>query len=228
MIICHPLKIIFIKTKKVAGTSFEIALSAFCGPDCVITPISAKDEITRKNLGFRGPQNFLTQDALTASEAGFYNHMTAGEVRALIPKQVWDEYLKVTIVRNPFEVVVSRYFWEMGGRESYAFDDFLRENPSILIENQLIAPASGPDQLDAYLKYETLEEDLAFLGGSAIWNVFSQIKAKADVRPKGRSIADMYGRHPQAISLVERACSAEFQLFGYDKLSQSQGMGANS
>ncbi len=39
MIICHPLKLIFIKTKKVGGTSFEVTLSSFCDDDSIITPI---------------------------------------------------------------------------------------------------------------------------------------------------------------------------------------------
>jgi hypothetical protein len=58
MIVCHERKIIFVKTKKVGGTSFEIALSKFCGPNCIITPITPADEDLRKSLGFRGAQNY--------------------------------------------------------------------------------------------------------------------------------------------------------------------------
>jgi hypothetical protein len=38
MIISHKHKFIFFKTKKTAGTSIEIALSKYRGPDDVITP----------------------------------------------------------------------------------------------------------------------------------------------------------------------------------------------
>ena len=44
MIINHEKKIIFIKTKKTAGTSLEIALSKYCGANCVIAPIAPVDE----------------------------------------------------------------------------------------------------------------------------------------------------------------------------------------
>ena len=74
MIICHPLKLIFIKTKKVGGTSFEIALSSFCDASSVITPISGADEQTRASLGYPGPQNHQTQiwpDG-TETEAQFF------------------------------------------------------------------------------------------------------------------------------------------------------------
>ena len=48
VIISHRHRFIFIKTGKTAGTSVEIALSKFCGPEDVITPISPEDEATRK------------------------------------------------------------------------------------------------------------------------------------------------------------------------------------
>ena len=50
MIISHKYKFIFFKVSKTAGTSIEIALSEFCGPDDIITPISPKDETKRHHL----------------------------------------------------------------------------------------------------------------------------------------------------------------------------------
>ena len=58
MIISHKLKCIFIKPKKVGGTSFEVALSKYCGDKDIITPISNDDETLRKELGYRGSQNY--------------------------------------------------------------------------------------------------------------------------------------------------------------------------
>jgi len=59
MIISHEHKFIFIKTNKTAGTSIEIALSKYCGSNDIITPISDEDEEIRRQLGYRGPQNYL-------------------------------------------------------------------------------------------------------------------------------------------------------------------------
>ena len=58
MIINHQHRFIFIKVQKTAGTSVEIALSQFCGPTDVITPLHKKDEVLRESLSFRGPQNY--------------------------------------------------------------------------------------------------------------------------------------------------------------------------
>ena len=39
MIVSHSRKFIFLKTRKTAGTSLEIALSKYCGPEDVLAPI---------------------------------------------------------------------------------------------------------------------------------------------------------------------------------------------
>ncbi|HAT65443.1 MAG TPA: hypothetical protein DCS66_12720, partial [Flavobacteriaceae bacterium] len=124
MIISHKLKVIFIKTKKVAGTSFEIALSKYCGDRDILTPISADDEQLRKDMGYICAQNYkklhqphnevkfsnlFTNDI---KEDIFYNHMDALSIKKLIPSDIWDNYLKVSIVRDPCEVVLSRYFYD--------------------------------------------------------------------------------------------------------------------
>ena len=61
MILSHEHRFIFLKTRKTAGTSIEIALSKFCGDKDIITRITNQDEILRSQLGFRGPQNFLVR-----------------------------------------------------------------------------------------------------------------------------------------------------------------------
>ena len=58
MIASHQHRFIFLKTRKTAGTSVEIALSKVCGPDDIITEISPEDEELRQAAGGRPPQNF--------------------------------------------------------------------------------------------------------------------------------------------------------------------------
>lgn len=55
MIFLRDINVLFLKPRKVGGTSFEIALSRYAGGGDIITPISETDEITRRNLGYRGP-----------------------------------------------------------------------------------------------------------------------------------------------------------------------------
>ena len=62
MIISHKLKIIFIRCKKVSGTSFEIALSRYCDFDDIITKV--KEEEIRISLGFTEASKSKTLVAL--------------------------------------------------------------------------------------------------------------------------------------------------------------------
>ena len=44
MIVSHKNRFIFLKTRKTAGSSIEIALSKHCGPEDIITKIAPSEE----------------------------------------------------------------------------------------------------------------------------------------------------------------------------------------
>jgi len=71
MILSHKHKFIFLKTKKTASTSLEIALSKICGKDDIVTPVSEltwlgniryfeknTEEDLRKKINAKKPQNY--------------------------------------------------------------------------------------------------------------------------------------------------------------------------
>jgi len=218
MIVCHPLKLIFLKTKKVGGTSFEIALSSFCDSQCIITPITQADEKTRQDLGYRGAQNFSHPrwpDDSTSKNT-FFNHMTAREAKAVIPADIWESYTKITIARDPFDAMISRYFWEGGAKTGLDFGSFVSSYRCFLTENSQIAPLDGPAAMDQYLRYDHLEEDITALGIEDLWQRFSALSAKSSQRPKlGCSVQELYAQHPMAINVVASECQSEIARFNY-------------
>lgn len=219
MIIDRENKILFIKTKKTAGTSFEISLSKYCGINCVVTPITPVDEKLRQSLGFRSAQNYnnyVWREAGIAVKGAYFNHMPAPVVKNLVPKEIWSEYKKITIVRNPYDVAISRYYWEGGERTGVNFLEYLRKFPNHLSENATIAPPEGEAKLDVYLRYENLKEDLRNADLGYIWETFNSIRAKDHMRPKtGTSMDDVYDRFPEAVEIIQQQCAEEIDKFEY-------------
>lgn len=209
MIVCHERKIIFVKTKKVGGTSFDIALSKFCGPDCIITPITPADEGLRNSLGFRGSQNYLKEDGTQ-----YFNHMTAKQIQQSLPLDIWSTYQKITIVRNPYDALISKYFWR---RETKDFKQFVTELGDSINENEIIAPFFGPEKLDIYLKYEDLSAELERRNLDFLIDGMGDIKAKGHLRPAQTDIATMFKDYPELVDVVTEKCANTIDLFAYEK-----------
>ena len=99
MIVSHRHEFIFLRPRKVAGTSVEAAMSRHCGDDDVITPTGRHQERWDKdswsNLGRWG--------------SGYRQHDTVERVRSRLGEKLWNQYLKFSTVRNPWDLVVSQY-----------------------------------------------------------------------------------------------------------------------
>lgn len=90
MILSYKRGFVFVKGRKVAGTSLEVALSRLCGPTDVITPITPVDEHLRLTVG-RACQNFCDDRALEL------------RYRELVGERCYAEALR-TGVHNPRRV----------------------------------------------------------------------------------------------------------------------------
>jgi len=127
MILSHEHRFLFIKGRKVGGTSIEMLLAPFCGPLDIITPISPVDEIRRLEAG-GVPRNYCPDPALEArylqlvrsgnfDEARktrvhsdkvypFFNHMPVAAVERLADYTP-TEFTLTYSVRNPYAKIIS-------------------------------------------------------------------------------------------------------------------------
>lgn len=101
MLLSHLHKFIFIKSVKTASTSVELHLEHLCAPPGHIIP--PPTPMLETEFGIIGDRSGA------AEKPRFYNHITPDLIRERVPAEVWERYVKVTTVRNPFDRIVSAF-----------------------------------------------------------------------------------------------------------------------
>jgi len=169
MIISHKHKFIFIKTEKTAGTSIEIALSKYCGPKDIITPITPADELTRQKLGYRGAQNYkIPFSKYSANDYWkclykckrkcFYNHISANEIMQYIDRKTWDSYFKFSFERSPWDKVISWYFWRYRSEPRPTISEFVQSREANLVKGFVLYTCSSDIVVDKVFFYEHIND----------------------------------------------------------------------
>lgn len=212
MIVSHSRGFIFLKTRKTAGTSVEIALSKVCGPQDIITMISPEDEELRAAAGGRGPQNF---EAPPLPRRAF-NHMSARLARDVVGTRVWRSYYKFAIERNPWDAVVSLYYWKYKDRETLPdFEQYVAEEwIEQLANNSRMYRIRGRLAVDRVLRYESLADELG-----EVWEHLGLPgtpdlpHAKGQARPAGH-YRDLYTDASR--ERVRQVFDGVIETFGYE------------
>ena len=201
MIISHKHKFIYFKAKKVAGTSTEILLSDLVNDTDIVTPISKGDSSTHK------PRN----------HNGFANHSSPLHIKNKIGEYKFDSYFKFITVRNPFDRVVSWYFWEKSIKKlNKNFKDFVLSkgfeslgafSDWVFLEKEFI--------VDGYISYENLENDTKRML-SKWFNVDNIVypAAKATQRTIKKHYTEYYDEETKQI--VAEKYAKDIEYFGYE------------
>jgi hypothetical protein len=227
MIVSHDLRMIFLKTKKTAGTSLELSLSSFCGPLDVITPVTLEDEALRSGPG---PRNYVRvlnafrrarPDGVRLPDKNidFFNHMPARMVRDYVGARLWKRYLKVAFVRNPWDLEVSRYFFKFPGTtaDPAAFRTWLSDEIRERGTEWDIISLDDALALDFVGRYETLEADFhRLLRELGVKGPPPQLgRAKVAQRPAAaRDYRAFYDDRTR--DQVAQLWSKEIKAFGYE------------
>jgi hypothetical protein len=229
MIISHRHKFIFIKTNKTAGTSIEISLSQFGADGDVITPLPPEDEATRRNLDYRGPQNYLAPIAdygpkdlarlliRGTKKHRYYSHISAREIKKQIGEGVWRDYYKFCFERNPWDRLISLYYWKNTSEPRPALSDFIESGaPSILKKRGIdLYTIDGEIVVDKVCLYENLEKDLeAVRTHLGLPRTLVLPRAKSSHRKDKRCYREILNREQQ--QRIGELFSREINIFGYE------------
>lgn len=230
MIVSHKHRFIFIKTKKTAGTSIELALSQALGPKDIVTPVSPEDEIKRTRSGGVGPQNFACPiGQWDARDVGrllfrwkkpiFYNHMPAERLKRKLGNEIWDSYFKFCFERNPWDKVVSYYFWKVRDG-AISIDDFIADyirTGKLRWGGSELYSQRGLNLVDKVYQFEEL--------GAALKDISTRIGLGIDLSerlPSTKAATRKPGTNPMgcmsasAIAEIGQLFQAEIERFGYE------------
>ena len=245
MIFLKSHNLIFLKTRKTAGTSIEIALSANASEQDIIAPIVLKDEFLRMDPPFRHAQNWgrskmaeriLYAEARrfrTASvpkwrlalfqygkrkNAHFRNHMSAANLISTIGQSTFDDSFKVASIRHPYEALLSKAmnaFTRHG--QTASLNDLIEHRLNArTVRNFDIIAIDGKLAVDFVVRFESLKDDLAALEEKTGLKLLQHLPhTKGDRRRDHRPARDVLTQDQMDRCFQKNR--EEFDVFGYER-----------
>lgn len=203
VLISHKYKFIYIKNKKVASTSVESFFQKFCiDPNSKYNISESTDEIISK-YGIIG-----------AREGGKFNkwknHINANDILKEIGNDKFNSYFKFCIVRNPYDKMVSKYFFE---KSNMSFKEYCKVNNC---NNLNIHTINNKFICNYYIRYENLKDDIIKVCnklGITDYNINDLPTFKSNIRPSNKHYSEYYDEETK--NIVYNNHKLEFEKFNY-------------
>lgn len=215
MLVSHRKQFIFTKTSKTAGTSVESYFEKYCMPEGEWHESPTREEYVSDSgiIGYRGPNS---------KGKTWFNHMPAKKISELLDEELWNKYFKFTIVRDPFDKLISGFYFLLrnntiqiddGNSEIDRFRMWVKVAGGIVDRDKYLI--NGEECVDYFIRYEKLHEGIAHVCEQlSIPFISSSIpKYKTGIRSNKYSINDFYDKN--TIQTVQEKFAWEIQRFGY-------------
>lgn len=205
MPISHKHKAIFVHIPKTGGTSItkSMEMNPFRQSRWresvlkVLTPYASKYSVLadrcRKNPVLRsiiekGALSFSYPDVLYGYDGNYrLHHLPATLIKEYVSEKVFHTYFKFAIVRNPWDRLVSEFFWRQQIRKEDCgtFEQFVRslnkwypndrlapckppflyycDHPHFLSQSRYVLDTKGRRLVDHVFRFESIREDFALL-----------------------------------------------------------------
>ena len=230
MIISHTHKFIFLKPIKTAGTSIEAALSNYCSDEDIVTPLN--------NYWFNRDQtSSIVHRAMNAEKLEWWTkdigqHVDVPTMRERLSEDIWSNYMKISVTRNPWDRLVSLFMWENKNDQSlkpkkrfyhrlgvpfdelgllkrrflqYVGGDWETNDRFYLIDGKLCA--------DFVIRYENLSESFNALCDELNVPRVELPRLKTGIRIGDYHYSEFYDEESQ--SIVSERHINDIRLFGY-------------
>lgn len=214
MILSRGRRYLFVHVPKTGGTSLALALEARAMRDDILIGDTPKARRRRHRL-----------DGLR-TRGRLWKHSTLADIDGLVTPEELDRLFVFTLVRNPWDRLVSYYHWLRAQRFAHpavararalSFDAFarhpatlaeLRDNPAA----RYVTDAAGRERCDLFIRLEHLEADIAPLEAHLGFRLGPLPRVNASARE--RDYRPYYSA--DARRAVEQAAAADIARFGYD------------
>jgi hypothetical protein len=196
MILSYIHQFIFIKTRKTASTSMEIALSEHCYSPDIITRIN---EEYLRNI-----------ETTFHKKRGWYNHMPMTEVRDIITGRTFKTFFKFAMERHPYDKAVSQIYWRTANNPSKSSINDIIEKGEY---KNIHLYTDGKDVLvDKIFRYEDLPDCLTEIEQAIGIPIAKDFPHAKKSRPRAGTDDILTEEHKR---IIQDICQAEFELLNY-------------
>jgi len=230
MLISHIYKFIFTKTFKTASTSIEAYFEQFClyesdldySKNRFISEFRDQHVSSAGIIGFRGER-----DERLKKSPEWFHHMSASEIRNKIGDEIWNDYFKFCVIRNPYEKILSSFFhfYVFRNKLNYLnknelitlFRGWIKDTNSIRVDRDKYF-IKDSFVMNDIIRYENLYDDLKNIC-QIIGTPYVPEKLpffKNEFRKSDIEILEFYDRYTE--ELVYEKYFMEFKLFSYNRL----------
>lgn len=213
MIISRGRKYIFVHCPKTGGTALSLALEARAMADDILigdTPKAQRRKGRLKRISVPGR---------------LWKHSTLADIDGLIPEDELAGMFVVTLVRNPWDRLVSYYHWlrEQGFdhpavalAKAQEFSAFLNHPDTVAAVSaspyaSYVRRPGGQERCDLFIRLEAFDHDVAPFER----HLGFRLSPLARANPSER-VRDWRGYYSEADrDLVSRLCAEDIERFGY-------------
>ena len=177
--------------------------------------------LSRTLFRFSDPPNWRSLQLKTPNHK-YYGHMPVSQVRQHLGDAVFHNAFKFTVVRNPYDQILSWYFWiqKTGGKEfRSSFDVFVqRKGREFFESNKVVFVENDQSLVDEMLRYESLQSDLSDLSRRLrlpenVGDIYSKINTNRSARGgRGYHLID-----PKSQEAILESADFFFEKCGYSK-----------